>query len=64
MVDGVEPFLLKKIFEKKINYEYFVIKLCCNREERCNILLFVQKEFIDLLFTGFEPISFQFEMKK
>ena len=38
--------------------------MCCNTEERCNILLYVLTEFTDLLFTGFEPISFRFEIKK
>ena len=36
----------------------------CNREERWDIFLFVQTDFTDLMFTGFEPISFQFEIKE
>ena len=33
-------------------------------EEMWDIFLIVQTEFTDLLFTGFEPISFRFEIKK
>ena len=53
-------FMYKKIFEKK----KILIFCDCNREERWDIFLFVQTDFTDLMFTGFEPISFQFEIKK
>ena len=49
---------ISEIFEKKINDWFFVRLLYSNREERWDIFLFVQTEFTDLLFTGFEPKSF------
>ena len=36
----------------------------CNREESRDIFLFAQTEFTDLLFTGFDPISFLIWNKK
>ena len=62
MGDGVVLFMYKKIFEKKKNIDFLLHN--CNREERWDIFLFVQTDFTDLLFTGFEPISFQFEIKQ
>ena len=40
-----------------------MIVLYSNREEKWDNFLFVQTEFTNFLFTGFEPISFQLEMK-
>ena len=64
MGDGVVLFMYKQIFEKKTNIG-FLLHNCTVTEKRGGIFfLFVQTDFTDLMFTGFEPISFQFEIKK